>query len=389
MNTQDFILNGSPYGETATALEGVRFDPCLLRPYIDEHNRRCLTVNTGRMYYDSKTQRTQPVYEKRTLAEIARMGIELPVNNTATLRKDEWIELDRTLLRVARERMRAWSDLASTSSFGGFNGFNRSVLEYEKLNDAGEAMVDMDGISEGRSDTPQYKLQGLPLPITHSDFWFSSRRQGISRNTGTPIDMTMAEMATRRVAETIEKTTIGTETGITYGDSTDYGAPSTVFGYTNFPERLTYPSLTVPTGANGDATVDDVLAMRELLYDNNQFGPFMLYHSTDWDKYMDDDYFVTGGNNPNTTLRERLRQIGGITDVRRLDFLSSNTNPLQLIMVQMTSEVARAVIGMGLTTVQWDQKGGLQRNFKVMTIMVPQLRADFNGQTGIVHATTA
>lgn len=388
MITQDFILNGMPHGEAATILDGVRFDPGLLRPYIDEHNRRCVTINTGRTTYDAKLGRSVPVYEKRTLGEIARMGIELPVQNAATLRKDEWILLDRTLMRVARGRLRAWSDLASRSSFGGFNGFNRSVLEYEKINDAGEAIVDMDGITEGRSDSPQYTLQGLPLPITHSDFWFSSRRQGISRNTGTPLDMTMAEMSARRVAESIERTLIGTQTGITYGDARDYGSPSTVFGYTNFPERLTFPELTVPTGSNGNITVGEVLEMRSLAYANNHFGPFMLYHSSDWDAFMDDDYTVSGGNNPNTTLRQRIRAIEGIEDVRRLDFLDPATNPYTLLLVEMTSNVARAVIGMDFTTIQWDTKGGLQRNFKVMAIMVPQLRADFNGQTGIIHGTT-
>lgn len=388
MLTQDFILNGMPHGETAQMLEGVRFDPGLLRPYFDQHNRRCVTINTGRTWYNPKSQKYEPVFEKRTLKELAHMDVELPIQNAATLRKDEWIELDRTLLRAARQRLRAWSDLASRSSFGGFNGFMRTVLEYEKVNDAGEAIVDMDGLTDGRGDSPQYSLQGLPLPITHSNFHFSSRRQGISRNVGTPIDMTQGEMAARRVGETVERTLVGTVTGMSYGDATDYGHSSTVYGYTNFPDRLTYTSLTTPDGDNGDATVEDVLALRSLAYDNNHYGPFMLYHSTDWDQYLDDDYKVSAGNNPNTTLRSRLRMIEGIEDVRRLDFLDSATNPFTLVLVQMTAEVARAIIGMPMTVIQWDTKGGLQRNFKVMTIMVPQLRADYSGKTGIVHATT-
>jgi hypothetical protein len=389
MLTQDFILNGTPHGEVATLLEGMRFDAGLLRPYIDQNNRRCVTLNTGRTWYNPKSQRQEPIYEKRTLKELAAMDVELPVQNAATLRKDEWIELDRTLLRVARPRLRAWSDLAARSSYGGFNGFNRTILEYEMMNDPGEAIVDMDGITEGRADSPRFTLQGLPLPITHSDFWFSSRRLGISRNGGTPLDMAMGEAAARRVAETVEKTLIGSITGITYGDSTGYGGPASIYGYTNYPDRLTFPSLTEPTGANGDVTVNEVLEMRQLAYENNHFGPFMLYHSTDWDRFLDDDYYVSGGNNPNQTLRDRIRAIEGIEDIRRLDYLDAETNPFTFLLVEMTSEVARAVIGMPLTTIQWDMKGGLQKNFKVMTIMVPQLRADINGTTGIIHASAA
>ena len=57
--------------------------------------------------------------------------------------------------------------------------------------------------------------------------------------------------------------------------------------------------------------------------------------------------------------------------------------------MQMTSDVARAVIGMDFTTVQWPSKGGMQQNFKVMTIQVPQIRSTFAGRSGIMHATTA
>jgi hypothetical protein len=47
------------------------------------------------------------------------------------------------------------------------------------------------------------------------------------------------------------------------------------------------------------------------------------------------------------------------------------------------------VIGMDVTTVQWETHGGMRLNFKVMAIMVPQLRSDFNGNAGIVHGSTA
>jgi hypothetical protein len=53
----------------------------------------------------------------------------------------------------------------------------------------------------------------------------------------------------------------------------------------------------------------------------------------------------------------------------------------------MTSDVIRMVIGMDVTTVQWETMGGMRLHFKVMAIMVPQLRADYNSNTGIVHGT--
>jgi hypothetical protein len=246
--------------------------------------------------------------------------------------------------------------------------------------------VDMNGITPGRTDTPLYNLRSIPLPITHSDFWFDARRLAISRN-GTPLDTTMAEMAARRVAEKIERITIGLDTGETYGtQTTGYGThtgTSTVYGYTNFPQRL---NMTVPTGSNPEVTIADILAMRNSLYTARHYGPYMIYHSTDWDAFLDNDYARLGGNNANMTLRDRIRAIDGIIDVRRLDFLTSTYT---MIMVQMTPDVARAINGMDLTTVQWEEKGGMQLQFKVMCIQVPQLRYDYNGNSGIMHGTTA
>lgn len=380
----DYVLNGQGHGEVGEQLAGCRYDPGLLRPYIGKNGRKYVTVNTGR------TEDGKPVYEARLVTDMMNAGIPIPVANATSLRKEEWIELDRVVIKAARQRLRAWTDLEAASSFGGFNGMAKMILEHETMSDPGEAVVDMDALTPGRTDSPKFQLEGLPLPITHSDFWFSSRRLAVSRNTGTPLDTTMAEAAGRRVAEQIEKTLIGTVTGVTYGTAANYGNAPTVYGYLTHPNRITKTNLTTPTGSNPAATVADVITMRELAYTAKYYGPFMLYHSPDWDAYLDNDYYAlatTGMASPSQTLRQRIRAIEGITDVRRLDFLSANT--FTMILVQMTSDVARAVNGMELTTVQWETMGGMRVNFKVMCIKVPQLRADFNGNTGIVVGTTS
>lgn len=377
----NFVLNGRGHGPVGEMMGSCQFDPGILRPYYDGRGNRCVTVNTGR--YDDNGR---PIYQKRLVADLIQNGISSPVFNATSLRKDEWIQLDNVVLKAARQRLRAWADLAAANSFGGFNGMSKTILEHETMSDPGEAVVDMDGLTEGRTDSPKYQLEGLPLPITHSDFWFSARRLAASRNSGTPIDTTMAEAAGRRVAEMVEQTLIGTQTGLTYGTAANYGRNPTVYGYTNFPSRTTKTDLTTPTGTNPEAIMTDVVEMRELMYTDGFYGPFVLYHSTGYDRYLDDDYYRTGGTSVLQTLRQRIQAIDGITAVRRLDFLTSG---YQMILVQMTSDVARAINGMDITTVQWESVGGMRLNFKVMAIMVPQLRADFNGNCGIVHGTTS
>lgn len=373
----DYILNGDGHGEVGGALAEYRFDPGYMRPYYDKRGRACVTLNTG---FDADGK---PKYRREFVSRLQARGFA--INANTSLRKDDWIMLDRAVVRAARERLRAWTDLESASSFGGFNGMAKMILEHETMADPGEAAVDMDGMTPHTTDSPRFQLEGLPLPITHSDFWFSQRRLAVSRNSSTPLDTTMAEAAGRRVAEHVEKTLIGTVTGVLYGDSTEYGNSPQVYGYLNHPDRITKTDVTTPDGTNGSTTVEDVLDMIESANDANFFGPFMLYHSTDWDKYMDDDYRAQDSR----TLRDRIRQIDAIQDVRRLDFLKASSNPFTFILVQMTSEVARAVNGMDITTVQWESMGGMRRNFKVMSIMVPQLRSDYNGNMGLVVGTTS
>lgn len=399
--TTDFIINGRPHGEMAERFSEVHYEPGILRPYIAKDGQRVVSVNTGetKPRRDAQGQLVRnkqgivvrdPVKEVVRLKDLWNRGIQDPVHNATSLRKDDWIRLDQAVLRAARARLRAWADLSSASSYGGFNGMATMILEQEAMSDPGEALVDMEGLSDGRHDAPRFIREGLPLPITYSSFWYSKRRLAVSGNRHQPLNLASAEAAGRRVAEMVEKTLIGVVSGMVYGDSTEYGRTSQVYGYLNFPDRHVYNTLTTPTGSNPEATIADVLRMREVLYDDNQFGPFILYHSTDWDQYLDNDYARLGGSNANMTLRERILKIGGISDVRRLDYLTaSNSHAFTMLLVSMTSETAEAVNGMDLTTVQWESQGGAKLHFRVMCIQVPRLKSDYNGQCGILHAHPA
>lgn len=392
----DFILNGEGTGPVGSLLNnmgvgGVRFDPGLLRPYIDRKGRKCVTVNTGMYRVDEETGRAKPILKKMTVNQVREMGFDHPVYNSVGLRRESWAYIDAAVATAAQLRMRAWDDLEQSNSFGGFDGMSKMTLEYDAMSDPGEAVVDMDGIVDGRQDSPLFTTRSIPLPITHSDFWFSARRLAVARNGGTPLDTTMAAAAGRRVGEMIEKTTIGVEAGIQYGtNSTRHEGLSKVYGYTNHPNRILKTDLTTPTGSNPEAIKDDIIEMREAMYAAGFYGPFVVYHTPAYDRYLDDDYFRSGGTSANTTLRRRIAGtdgIEGIQDVRRLDFWTGST--YQMIMVQMTEEYNRAINGMELTTVQWESQGGLRVNFKVMAIKVPQIRFNWNGNAAVLHATTS
>jgi uncharacterized linocin/CFP29 family protein len=351
----DMILNGVAHGPVANRLLQNNFDVGIMRPYIGKDGKTYVTINK------------------------AGKPTSVCINANATLRKDEWIELDKAVVKAAQNRLRLVDDLRSgglVHSLG--NGMGKTVFQTQTQSDVSPATISMDPVRKGDNDRPEYGLNNLPLPVIHADFSFNARQLATSRNEGSPLDTSMAELKARKVAEAVESLAMGT-----YG-SYAFGGGS-IYGLVNFPQRMTkvqmLPTATAWTPAK---CVKEVLAMKLQSQLAKHYGPWMLYTSPGWDAYLDDDYSTAKGDN---TLRERLKKIEGIKDVRTLDNLTGAT--YQMVLVSQTSDVIREIVGMDMTTVQWEEQGGLLLNFKIMAIMVPQLRADHNGITGIVHGSSA
>jgi uncharacterized linocin/CFP29 family protein len=350
----DIVFNGQAHGDVAAVLMNSNFDPRVLRPYIGPDGRSYMTMN----------------------GEDGKPYAQLLTNANATLTYQEWKLLDEAVIRAAKPRLRAVADIRSAGlQFTVPQGMGKTMLLTQTQSDITPATISMDGLGESEGDRPVYGLANLPLPIIHKDFRFSAREVMTSRNGNNPLDTTMAELASRRVAETAEKLLLGT------GPSYAYGGGN-VYGFTNFPQRLT-KTLTDPTSSTWTPkqTLDDILAMRLQSQQAFHYGPWVIYNSTDWDQYLDDDFKVYAQG----TLRDRIKMVDGISDIRTVDYLPSMT----MVMVQMTTDVVREVVGMDITTVQWETHGGMQLHFKVMAILVPQLRADQNDNTGIVHGVVS
>lgn len=355
----DYILNGQANGNVASALLRNDFDVASLRPFIGSDGRSYITRNQA-----------GPNGKMKSVA--------VPTANAnATLLRLEWTLLDEVVVRAALPRLRAVADLRGRGLQMSIpNGMAKTVLQTQAQSDINAAAISMDGLADSPGDRPVYNLTNLPLPIIHKDFSFSARQIAVSRNGNMPLDLSMAEVAATRVAEGAEQLLLGV------GPSYNYGGGA-IYGFTNFPSRIT-KSLSSPllSAWTPRLTLLDVLNMRTLSQQHLHYGPWVLYTSLAWDQYLDDDLSIYKGEG---TLRDRIRKIDGIEDVVTLDYL----NGFDMILVQQTTDVVREIVGMDITTVQWESHGGMQLNFKVMCILVPQLRADFNGNTGIVHGAVS
>lgn len=288
-----------------------------------------------------------------------------------TLRKDEWKHFDMVVVPASQERLQGVADLMRRGLVLPIaNGLGKTVLEYEDASDIEGAQVSMDGVTKGRNDRIEYDLKFLPLPITHADFQINIRVLNSSRTFGQTLDTAMAELAARKVSESLEEQLFNGLNSYTFGGGT-------IFGYTDAPNRNTVTLTTNwdDPSKTGEQILDDVKDLKQANIDGLHFGPYMLYIPTAYETVLDCDFKA----NSDKTIRARILEVASIEGIQVIDKLSANN----VVLVQMTSDVVRMVQGMPLTTVEWQTEGNMIFHFKVMTINVPQVRADQEGNSGV------
>jgi len=289
------------------------------------------------------------------------------------LRKDEWKHFDEQVVNVAQQRLVGIADLERRGLVLNItNGLGSTVLEYEDMSDIEAAEMNMSGVTRARNDRVEYDINYLPLPIISKPSQINIRVLNASRTRGMPLDTTMAERAARKVAEYSESLLFTGASTYTYGGGT-------IYGYMDFPFRNT-GSLTAnwdDSAATGETILADVLNMKQDSINARHYGPFVLYIPTAYEKVLDDDF----KSNSDKSIRERLMQINNLDSIVVADYLTADN----VLLVEMAAETVRLVKGLPIQTVQWETEGGMIFHFKVMTIMVPQLRADQDDRSGITH----
>lgn len=294
----------------------------------------------------------------------------IPVTANAALMRDEWIEIDRVVQRVSRERLVGAADLMSRGlTYNLTNPMGKTVFEYQDMNDPGEASVSMDGATQGKGDRPDYLTKYLPIPIIHSDFTLGQRSLEASRTSGDAIDTTMVESCTRRVIEKLEDM-LFTSYSYTFGG----GTIQSYIAFTN-KNSVTLSANWNAAGKTGALILADVLDMVQASITAKHYGPWVLYVPTAYQTVLADDY--TSGYPK--SIKARLMEIDGLLDIKVADRLAANT----VLLVQMTADTVRMINGFAPKVIQWSTQGGMVHHFKVMAIQVPQLRADQNGNSGI------
>lgn len=309
-----------------------------------------------------------------------RTNEKMAVNVPATLRYDEYKDIDRTVYEVAKQRLVGIADLQKRGLTHGLGGLGSVITQYEKSSDMTGATISMGGVTAGEKDKMAFDTASVPVPIIHKDFAINIRALMASRSSqyAESLDVTSAAVASRVVAEASED--------ILFGSSPIKVEGGTIYGYTTEPNR----NVTVIgtawdelSASNRDKIIDDVQAALQAARDARHYGPYILYIPTNYEGVLDDDF--EPGSGDTRTVRERILKLSGIEEIKTADRLTEDN----VVLVQMTRDVVDLAIAQPISTVQWEQQGGMISNYKVMACWVPRVKVDYDGRSGVVHLRTA
>lgn len=343
-------------GDVFDRLASVNWDLGALRPFRDVDGRTKVSLLTNEI--DEKTG--------------LRKRKNFVVNTETTMTRDAWLDFDRQVIEAAKARLMVFNKIRSIGTYNIPDGLGVTKLEQQRRSDITEATISMDGLRQGEADIPQYDDISLPLPIIHKDADFSARDLAVSRRGGVPLDTTNIRLAGEMVAKAVEELTIGIRPAYRYGGSA-------VYGLTNFPNRLTHTITAGSAGGWTPATLrSEIVGAVKKLIEQFHYGPFDVIYGLEWYEYMQKPYSTLYDS---ISTADTIRQLDKIGSVEMSDLLTG----WQIVLIERKPETARAVIGMDVTTVQWESHGGMKKHYKVMCIQVPQFRADYYGQTGVMH----
>lgn len=292
------------------------------------------------------------------------------LRNNATLTYDAWKKIDTAVLKEYQIRLQGIADLQAKGLTFQTDGLSQTVLQYQDESDITDAELNMDGVNKTDRDRPEYDTNFLPLPIISKDFSFSAREIAASRQNGNGLDVRMAEKAARKVAEKAEEM-------LFQGASSYTAGGGTIRGYEDHPNRNTGSVTAAWSTTTGANILTDTIAMKNAAIADRKYGDWTLYVSNNIEGNLDQNFTT---NYP-VTIRQRILQVAGITDVKVIDKMTADA----VLLVSMQSDVVRLVQGMPITTLEWSTDGGMMVHFKVMTILVPQIFADQSDRSGIIH----
>lgn len=284
------------------------------------------------------------------------------------LRKDEWEELDETVVGAAGPRTERIMQLPQKS----LGGIGTLISQWNRSTQMSAAKVSISGRNTGERDRVEYLLSSVPVPVIWKEFEIGLRELVASRNGGDGLDVTGAYEATRVVAEKeVEMYYLGETTVNLNGNS--------------IPGITTEANVNTGTADGDFGTISNihptVIGAIQDAHTDFYFGPYVIEIATT--QYLEMLARYSDGSGQNAL--QSVLEIPDIEAVYPSDQMTAGT----LALVQNTPNVIDWAEAMPITLVEWESGDGMTLEFRVMGIATPRVKSDAEGRSGIVYYTGA
>jgi hypothetical protein len=299
------------------------------------------------------------------------------LRTAAVLRENEWREYDKIVTQIARGKFTLVADMMANNMRAKLeNPMGTTQIVWDRAGDMADAQIDMTGEATDIRDRIEFAQDSMPVPIIHHGFRLNIRTLMASRARGQGIDISHAQLATLKVVHTIEKLHL-------FGQFTAGAGAGSLYGLTKYPYRVTGALSADWRTATAAQIFSDVNAMVSAMELKNQFGPYMLYVPTSYAQVLRRDYNAGAGALAAVghSIRSRLLEIENLKDIKTNWFMPDN----HIVLINLNPENLRTLDGIQPRMIEWNTQGGMVSIFKIIAIMLPQIKRDAADQCGIVH----
>lgn len=296
------------------------------------------------------------------------LNLEAALRTNATLRDDEWEELDTQAVMAFEERLMGIEDLRSRGLVRPLGGIGTLLSQYNQNSQMSRAQVSMWANTDAEQSRMLFNLVGVPVPVIFKEFQMDIRFLDNARRLGDPIDTLQAEECAALVGEELEDMLFN-------GNTTAYHLP--IYGYRTHPSRNTTSGASWGTSTN---IYGNILTMTSGLMGDRVPGPYMLYLHND--QYMETLAFADTTHT--LTVRElAIQNIPQLEDIKMSDKMTAG----EAVMVSLNRRTVDLAVAQEYINVEWDGPGGFGTHFRGMAIAAPRVKADYNGRCGVYHMT--
>ena len=154
------------------------------------------------------------------------------ITTNSLLRKDEWEELDRQVIKAQEDRLNAIARLQTLGLVKRFGSIGTVLSQWNVVSEMARAEVSITGRGNTDKDRVDYNLASVPVPVIHKEYALGERELAASRRFGDGIDASNAYAASQVVAEELERMFYD-------GDATISLSGNPIYGATTHPDRNT------------------------------------------------------------------------------------------------------------------------------------------------------